>query len=318
MLAYFLIAVSNRLNLEMCERNCLAGFTNSINGFWTFCDIDVGDYVSFLYGARIRNLYRVVKKKAYKNAERLPPWPSVTFRSGRTYYFPFRLLLSEERTLDESLVRVEFSYVAENLLLRGGYRRTHFQADSITFYSVSQMGYPSDEKTEEDLTDAESFEPKIVFEKDRQNIPYKFAFHEFILQSVIRKRLEQMLHDVLEYFSTAIDADEFEILGEKALPEGFVDIFVKLRHPIAVSKYLLVEVKTQRASGKDTAQLRGYVDEFGEEAIGGVLIARDFTRAAYEDPRILPVRYNFENIHHSGEYSYEELVQNLRLEIVVL
>ncbi len=50
----------------------LDGFTNSISGFWTFLDIDEGDYISFLHGARVKNLYKVVKKAAYKNAENLP------------------------------------------------------------------------------------------------------------------------------------------------------------------------------------------------------------------------------------------------------
>ncbi len=40
------------------------------------------------------------------------------------------------------MVRQEFSYVAENLLLRGGYLKTHFQADTITLYNVSEMGTP--------------------------------------------------------------------------------------------------------------------------------------------------------------------------------
>ena len=63
---YFLISVSNKKNLELCIKYAMAGFTNSINGFWTFSDIDIGDYVSFLYGARVKNLYRVIKKVAYK------------------------------------------------------------------------------------------------------------------------------------------------------------------------------------------------------------------------------------------------------------
>ena len=71
---------------------------------------------------------------AYKNAENLPPWPPVTFRmSGNTYYFPFRLYLKQERTLDEPMIRPEFAYVAENLLLRGGYRKTHFKLIPLLF-----------------------------------------------------------------------------------------------------------------------------------------------------------------------------------------
>ena len=127
--------------MDLCIKYALAGFTNSINGLWTFLDVKEGDYISFLYGAKARNLYVVEAKEAIKGAENAPPWPSVTFRqSGKTYYFPFRLHLKPVRQLKESLVRAEFNYVAENLLLRGGYRRTHFQADQTTLQAVSQMG----------------------------------------------------------------------------------------------------------------------------------------------------------------------------------
>ena len=134
-MAYFLISVSNKTNLELCIKYGLAGFTNSISGLWTFVEIEEGDYVSFLYGARVFNLYRVINKRAFMNAETLAPWPSVTFQmSGKTYCFPFRLYLEPVRKLSEPMVRPEFAYVAENLLLRGGYRKTHFQADQVTFY----------------------------------------------------------------------------------------------------------------------------------------------------------------------------------------
>lgn len=138
---YFLVSVSNKENLELCKKFALAGFTNSINGVWTFSEINEGDYVSFLYGARVYNLYEVGKKEAMKNGEKLGPWRNITFKmSGKTYYFPFRLWLRPRRELNEPLVRNEFSYVAENLLLRGGYRKTHFQADQTTLQNVSQMG----------------------------------------------------------------------------------------------------------------------------------------------------------------------------------
>lgn len=126
-MAYFLTSVSNKTNLDSCLKYALAGFTNSINGLWTFVEIQEGDFISFLYGARIFNLYKVVGKEAVKDADVLPPWPSVTFRmSGKTYYFPFRLRLKPIREFIEPMVRPEFAYVAENLLLRGGYRKTHF------------------------------------------------------------------------------------------------------------------------------------------------------------------------------------------------
>ena len=61
--SYFLIAVSNRRNLDLCIKHALAGFTNSISGVWTFEEVQEGDFVSFLYGAKTYNLYIVEKKE---------------------------------------------------------------------------------------------------------------------------------------------------------------------------------------------------------------------------------------------------------------
>jgi len=93
--SYFLLAVSTRHNLDLCLKHALAGFTNSLSGFWTFMDVQEGDFVSFLYGVRAYNLYRVERKLAYKDAEALPPWPPLVLQpSGRIYNFPFRLELN--------------------------------------------------------------------------------------------------------------------------------------------------------------------------------------------------------------------------------
>lgn len=316
---YFLVSVSNRKNLDLCIKYALAGFTNSINSLWTFLDIKEGDYISFLYGARVKNLYKIKKKIAYKNAENLPPWPPVTFRkSGNTYYFPFRLSLKQERKLDEPMVRPEFSYVAENLLLRGGYRKTHFQADKITFYNVSQMGNPFKGKTNLLKFKAETFEPKIVFRRELQDIPEKFYFRELILQSLVRAKIRNsILKEILDYFNISNHSDEFEILGEKALPEGFVDIFIKLKHPAGRNKYILVEIKTGKAQKKDINQLKSYLGELNSEVVGGVLIARDFSKSLVNEPEVLPVKYYFSQLNKNSEYTYEKLINLLKLEVIV-
>ncbi len=316
---YFLVSVSNRQNLELCMKYGSAGFTDSINGLWTFLDISVGDYISFLYGARVKNLYRVVKKVAYKNYKSLPPWPPVTFKmSGNTYYFPFRLYLKPERILDEPMIRAEFAYVAENLLLRGGYRKTHFQADSITFHNVSNMGERFEGSLEDIEFNQDTFIPKIVFKRELQRVPEFFYFRELILQSLLRKKLGTygFLNHVIEYFDMENTPEDFEVLGEKALPEGYVDIFIKLRHPIAANKYILVEVKTNKAQRRDFEQLQGYISEFGREAAGGILIARDFPKRFSFPERILPVRYHFKSLNKERAYTYENLLQNLSLEIM--
>lgn len=317
---YFLISVSNRRNLELCKKYALAGFTNSINGLWTFLDVDIGDFISFLYGARVHNLYRVERKEAYKDAENLPPWPPITFKtSKRTYYFPFRLCLKQERVLDEPMVRPEFAYVSENLLLRGGYRKTHFQADAVTFYNVSNMGTRFEGVNETLNIQGNVFQPKIVFRREMKSSE-KFHFHELILQSLVRKKIRnEKLKIILESFKVDIPPDYFEVLGEKALPEGFVDVFIKIKHPTGNNLYFLVEVKTGKAKLSEATQLEAYMKELGNECKGGVLIAKDFpkTLSQYcESKNILLIKYYFGNPDDQKEYTYEELLESLKLEIV--
>lgn len=243
--SYFLISVSNRENLELCKKYALAGFTNSINGVWTFLDIKKGDYISFLYGAKAHNLYIVESKEAIYKAENASPWPPVTFRqSGKTYYFPFRLQLKPIRKFEESLVRVEFNYVAENLLLRGGYRRTHFQADQTTLQAVSQMGILGNEKINKLLfPDKKTFTPKFTKNKDKVSIPEIFLFKELILQAVIRHYLSEQtnLGKLLKLINLNISPEELEILGEKAFPEGHVDMLIKNATPKGISQKIIIE-----------------------------------------------------------------------------
>jgi hypothetical protein len=65
MRSYFFVAVSTRENLELCKKYALAGFHSNVNGAWAFSEINEGDFVSFLYGARVYNLYKVLKKRQF-------------------------------------------------------------------------------------------------------------------------------------------------------------------------------------------------------------------------------------------------------------
>ncbi len=320
-MAYFLVSVSNRKNLELCIKYSLAGFTSSISGFWTFVEIREGDYVSFLYGARVFNLYKVVRKEALKNAEKLPPWQPITFStSGRTYYFPFRVYLKPLRKLNEPMVRPEFAYVAENLLLRGGYRKTHFQADSVTLYNVSQMGELYSEPVEELKIDiSETFSPALTFNKSSASPPEIFYFQEIILQSLVRHYLSQ--YTKLQRFFENLNlkdykAEEFEVLGEKAFPEGHVDIFIKDLHPKERSRKIIVEVKRGNAKIQDLAQLKSYMDELREECVKGILIARKFSKDVLNKLKQLNIAaflYSFENLNMSYVYSFNELQEKLNI-----
>jgi len=319
-MAYFLISVSNKTNLDLCIKYALAGFTNSINGLWTFMEIQEGDFVSFLYGAKVYNLYKVRKKEALKNAHELPPWPPITFSSGKTYYFPFRLYLEPIRQFVESMVKPEFAYVAENLLLRGGYRKTHFQADQTTLQSVSQMGQIYTKPLDQLMIDGyETFIPAIVWDKKLQMAPEIFYFQEIILQSLIRQHLSENenLQALFEGFElTGFRAEDFEVLGEKALAEGHVDILIKNRVPVGYSKKIILEVKTGDAKEKDIEQLESYIKEMGEECVAGALIARKFSKKVKhqcERKGIKPVVYAFEQTDRSSKYYIEDLKQKLLL-----
>ena len=322
--SYFLASLSTKEHLNLCIKYSLAGFTNSISGVWTFLEIREGDFVSFLYGAKAYNLYKVIKKEAMRNAEQLPPWPPITLQpSGRTYYFPFRLTLNPVRKLEESLVRPEFSYVAENLLLRGGYRKTHFQADQTTLQNASQMGNIwSEDVGKLELQDYETFVPKFVKNRKLASPPEIFPFYELILQALIRQHLAEKrgLSKFLELIEVEeLDVGSLEVLGEKALPEGHIDILVKEAIPIGISRKILVEVKRGLSSKKDLKQLEKYVHELGSEVVAGVLIARKFSRnvanklETQTNQKVTIVKYDIEDFSPDESYTFEQLREKLEL-----
>jgi len=314
-MAYFLISVSNKTNLELCIKFGLAGFTNSINGLWTYTEIQEGDFISFLYGAKVFNLYKVEKKEAIKGADKIGPWPSVTFRmSGKTYYFPFRLHLKPLREFIEPMVRPEFTYVAENLLLRGGYRKTHFQADQTTLQSVSQMGNLYDKPIERFAIDNyETFIPTLTWNRTLVSPPEVFYFQEFVLQALIKQWLSWNTNLQTLFNLSGLDslqANKFEVLSEKALPEGHIDILIKDAIPTGYSQKIIVEVKLNKAQLKDIRQLENYMKELGNECILGVLISKEFPnkiRSECKGKKLKCFTYSFGNIDSLQKYSITEL-----------
>lgn len=323
--AYYLISVSNRENLDLCIKYALAGFMNNRSGVWTFVEVKEGDFVSFLYGAKAYNLYKVSKKEAIKDAESIPPWQLITFQqSGRTYYFPFRLHLQPIRKFVEPLVRAEFAYVAENLLLRGGYRRTHFQTDQTTLQAVSQMGDLYEEYVSPlELGNYQTFTPHFTKNRDAISIPEVFQFHEFILQSLVRQYLcdnKNLTRFLSEVGITQASAEIFEVLGEKAFPEGHVDILVKEATPIGVTRKIIIEVKTGAATRQDLNQLKTYTEEIGDECIAAILIARDFSPSIIKmakDKQIELSSYILKRLSDPvASHTFEDLLQDLILKTV--
>jgi hypothetical protein len=319
--SYFLISVSTRENLEICVKHALAGFPGGESGAWTFCEIAEGDLVSFLYGARAHNLYRVTKREAIRDAQHIGPWPPLTFReTGRTYYFPFRLGLEPIRAFSESLVRAEFAYVAENLLLRGGYSKTHFQADQTTLQSASQLGELMERQPIAlALGKYATFEPRFARVKGLANAPEITRFRETILQSAIKRYLvsEFNLRNLFTDISfDAIPAADLEVLGEKAIPQGHIDILLKRRVPVGLDSKIPIEVKTKKALPKDLSQLLAYMNELRGECPIGMLIANDFHKQVIQNAKnfsVKLVRYSLAK--EVGEApTFEELHRSLRLE----
>jgi len=321
--SYFLISVSTRENLELCIRYGLAGFLGGQSGVWTFCEIENGDFVSFLYGARAHNLYRVDKREALTNSDHLPPWKPLTFKeSGRTYSFPFRLHLRQFREFTEPLVRTEFSYVAENLLLRGGYRKTHFQADQTTLQSVSEMGTRAAGSPEPlPLPECSNFTPRFTRNPKLLNTPETWRFQETILQSAIRQHLmsEGNLQSLLTKISLAgVQGSELEILGEKALTQGHIDLLLKERVPLGSTVRIPIEVKMNKAQSADVAQLRGYMDELHGECPLGLLVASNFGKDALakaKETRINLLQYRLSSDVKTA-CTFEEIYSGLTLEFL--
>lgn len=121
-------------------------FPDTKNGVWAYVDINIDDFISFLYGGRAHGLYKVIKKEVLKNPKLLTFWKPIITKKG-VIYFPYLLHLKPVRELDEPLARPEFIYITENLLRRGGIKKSHFQADQTTLQNVSQMGkYPGESR----------------------------------------------------------------------------------------------------------------------------------------------------------------------------
>jgi RecB family endonuclease NucS len=138
------------------------------------------------------------------------------------------------------------------------------------------------------------------------------------LQAAIRQHLSDEAN-LTSFLSTIgfenLAADELEVLGEKALSQGHVDILIKDRVPIAHARKIAVEVKLHKAQPRDLRQLKGYMDELGDECIGGVLIARDFSKTVPREAAKHQVRlvcYEL-NLDSKSLYTFAEILSNLRL-----
>ncbi len=117
---------------------------------------------------------------------------------------------------------------------------------------------------------------------------------------------------------TGAEASALEILGEKALTQGHIDLLVKQRVPIGSAVKLPIEVKTKRAQPEDLAQLRAYMDELLDECPLGVLVAADFNKNVVREAKGLGiglVRYAL-NSDLKKAPTFEEIWKGLTLQVV--
>jgi RecB family endonuclease NucS len=112
-----------------------------------------------------------------------------------------------------------------------------------------------------------------------------------------------------------VKAENLEVLGERALPEGHIDIFIKEAVPIGESKSILIEIKKEKASTKDFGQLAAYLREFGTECVRAVLIAKDFGKKGSQSHKgkITALKYSVTS-DLSTPQNFEELVKCVKLE----
>lgn len=309
--AYFLIAVSTRENLIKCIQHGLAGFPRSGPGLWAYLDIQAGDYVSFLRGAKVRNLYRVEEKRAYHDASSLPPWPLLRFRSGKVYDFAYRLFLDPVKAFDEPIARREFQYIAEDLLLRGGYGKSHFQADKLTFHWVSGLEGESHPLVERLDLPTSDLVPRFTLGEGAGSA---VKLQELVLQAAIRRCLSSTDEgpELLRRLGV-MDTEEWEFLSEKALESGHVDIVAKETYPEGRSKMIPIEVKVGKLMPKDVKQAMSYVSELGQSAAGAALIGSGVSAKTLEAARfgsVAPFIFSHPDL---SDKTFEEIAGGLKI-----
>ncbi|MCX7661758.1 MAG: endonuclease NucS, partial [Candidatus Omnitrophica bacterium] len=184
----------------------------------------------------------------------------------------------------------------------------------------SQMGEISDGSTSQlSFKKYRIFIPKFTWDREEEKIPEIFKFQEIILQSLIRRYLSN-INNLRGFFEKIglndQNADKFEVLGEKALPEGHIDLLIKEAQPIGLSRKVIVEVKRGNATSEHIKQLRSYINEIGKECLKGVLIAKHFSKNTLKEAKdngIVSFVYYFNNLNEQLKYSFDDLLPKLCL-----
>ena len=111
------------------------------------------------------------------------------------------------------------------------------------------------------------------------------------------------------------EADAFEVLSEKAFPEGHVDLRIKDATPKGGARKVIAELKLGSATTADVQQTRNYARLLGNECLGAVLIARSHSRRVQERAREAGISLlRYETCLSDEPCTFGEIVSSLRLE----
>ena len=162
-----------------------------------------------------------------------------------------------------------------------------------------------------------TFAPYFVKRKT-VNPPKINLLREEFIHSLLRFYLSKPT--VLKYFLGRLGVKEFaeskwEVLGERALERGYVDLLIKEAEPHGEVKQIVIEVKSNDAGEKDVKQLSSYMEEIGEECIAGAVIAKRVSKGArlVTSQNMYLWRYEFEGITLDEPHTFEELLSKIRL-----
>lgn len=319
---YFFAALSFRSHLDKCRELSLAGFPTSSTGSWAFVDIAVGDRLSFIFGARAIDLFEVVGKAAVALGTADNPWAGLEKQvdpAKETY--PFRLRLRRLRKFDLGIAQKEFAYIANNLMRRGGYRKSHFQADQSTLSFVATVGEPChDEVIDTSSYWGASIETRF-FRRKGFSYPLTAPLNEQIIQAAIRRRLSESKPALDGLWQMAWGNSEApenpEILGEVALDRGFPDLEVKPALKVGGEKRFLIEVKMHPAGAAELDQIADYKVELGNDWGGGALLAPGFRDGLLSSAKVRGValvKWDCRGLNLREPQSFDSIVKAMSFE----
>jgi hypothetical protein len=198
-------------------------------------------------------------------------------------------------------------------------RKSHFQADQTTLFNVSHMGEISGTKPEVLQTPQyATFTPYFVEKRKDAKPPKVDQLREEFIHSILRLHLSRPA--ILKSFLEELGVSEFveskwEVLGERALERGYVDLLIKEAEPCGEMKQIVIEVKSGIVVEKDIKQLLSYMEEIGKECIAGMMIAKGVSKKVlrYSSRNLHFWQYTFEGVDLSEPHTFEELLSRIRL-----